>query len=115
MQPITDPAGDPRPLIARLAVAVALADGQISTQEARGPRLLPSAAALDAASQATGQATLPAALLRAFSVLGTRPTRDRSTVDAAYLALVDRFSPARVMPLGPEFEGVQPAAEKIRP
>lgn len=46
---------------------------------------------------------LPREGLQAFARLGLEPTRDRARVDAAYLGLVDRFDPARVANLGPEF------------
>lgn len=39
----------------------------------------------------------------ALRVLGLQPGADRSEIDAAYLDLVERFSPAHVIGLGPEF------------
>ena len=44
-----------------------------------------------------------AALARARALLGIGPRTDKRALDAAYLTLVERYDPARVIAFGPEF------------
>jgi len=68
------------------------------------PPPAPAAARRPAAPAAPGQPPAPVAdTSDALRALGLVAGASRAQVDAAYLALVERFDPSRVVDLGPEF------------
>ncbi len=120
---------DPRRLIARLAVAVMVADGRVTAPECDalegsddlglGP--LPDSSQTEIGAAAAGepervtvihhpaeQAPGPvsvsdADIEHAYRVLGIDATASRAHLDAAYLRLIERYNPAKVANLGAEF------------
>ena len=128
---------DPQRLIARLAVAVMVADGRITASECAaledlndlGLGLLSDSSAAETGGAAAGtreRVTVthhPAEQVRglasasdadvehAYRVLGIDATTSRAHLDAAYLGLIERYNPARVADLGAEFAAL--AARKL--
>ena len=88
----------PAGIVPEIVRAVA---GDCSMGRGAAPPAPPTPSATPREGEARRTPTPP--LAAAYAILGVEPSASRDAVDAAYRRLVERYQPAQVIDLGPEF------------